>query len=54
MIRAWQTMVLAQNINGNITGVDICSDFINVLNDNANRLDFGEKVKGEGHYCLDR
>ena len=41
-----QTMVLAKNIAGDITGVDICPDFINVLNDNAKKLNFGERVNG--------
>jgi len=41
-----QTMVLAQNIIGNITGVDICPDFINVFNDNAKKLNLQERVKG--------
>jgi len=41
-----QTMVLAQNITGSITGVDICPDFINVFNDNAKKLGFQERVKG--------
>ena len=41
-----QTMVLAQNISGNITGVDICPDFINVFNDNAKKLNLEERVNG--------
>jgi len=41
-----QTMVLAQNIAGNITGVDICPDFINVFNDNAKKLNLEERVNG--------
>src|SRR5215469_2260671 len=41
-----QTMVLAQNIAGNITGVDICPDFINVFNDNAKKLNLQGRVKG--------
>ena len=41
-----QTMVLAQNIAGSITGVDICPDFINVFNANAEKLNFGERVHG--------
>ena len=32
-----QTMVLAQNISGDITGLDFCTDFINVFNDNAKK-----------------
>ena len=41
-----QTMVLAQNIAGHITGVDICPDFINVFNDNAKKLNLQERVNG--------
>ena len=41
-----QTMVLAQNIKGSITGVDICSNFIDVLNDKAKKLCLGERVNG--------
>jgi len=40
-----QTMVLAQNINGNITGIDICPDFIDVFNDNAKKLNL-QRVNG--------
>ena len=32
-----QTMVLAQKINGNITGIDICPDFIDVLSNKAKK-----------------
>lgn len=41
-----QTMVLAQNIAGNITGIDQFPDFINRLNDNAKKLNLDEKVSG--------
>jgi len=41
-----QTMVLAQNISGNITGVDLFPEFINVFNDNAKKLNLQERVKG--------
>jgi len=41
-----QTMVLAQNIIGSITGVDICPDFINIFNDNAKELGFQGRVRG--------
>ena len=41
-----QTMVLAQNIAGNIAGVDICRDFINVFNYNAKKLNLEERVHG--------
>ena len=41
-----QTMVLAENINGTIVGMDLCPDFISVLNDNARKRGFGERVTG--------
>ena len=41
-----QTMVLAQNITGKITAVDICPQFIDVLNDNAKKLNLHERVNG--------
>jgi len=41
-----QTMVLAQNIAGDITGVDQFPDFIAVFNDNAKRLNLQERVNG--------
>jgi SAM-dependent methyltransferase len=41
-----QTMVLAQNITGNITGVDLFPEFIDVLNDNAKKLNLQERVNG--------
>jgi SAM-dependent methyltransferase len=41
-----QTLVLAQNINGNIIGVDRCPDFIDVFNNNAKKLSLQERVKG--------
>jgi SAM-dependent methyltransferase len=41
-----QTMVLAQNITGNITGVDFFPDFINIFNDNAKKLNLQERVTG--------
>ena len=41
-----QTMVLAQNISGNIIGVDICPAFINIFNDNAKKLNLQERVTG--------
>jgi SAM-dependent methyltransferase len=41
-----QTMVLAQNITGNIIGVDICPDFINIFNDNAKKSNLQERVSG--------
>jgi len=41
-----QTMVLAQNISGNIIGVDISPDLIKVFNENSKKLNFGERVKG--------
>ncbi|WP_434778948.1 class I SAM-dependent methyltransferase [Neisseria sp. Ec49-e6-T10] len=41
-----QTMVLAQNLAGSITGVDISPDLINVFNDNAKKINLQERVKG--------
>ena len=41
-----QTMVLAQNITGNIIGVDFYPGFINTFNENAKKLDLQERVKG--------
>ncbi len=41
-----QTMVLAQSIAGEITGIDICPDFISVCNDNAKRLHLEKRVQG--------
>jgi len=41
-----QTMVLAQNAPGNITGIDIFPDFINQFNANANRLNLQDRAKG--------
>jgi len=41
-----QTMVLAQNIAGTITGVDLLPDFITACNDNAKKLHLQERVKG--------
>jgi SAM-dependent methyltransferase len=41
-----QTMVMAQNIAGNITGVDFFPGFINIFNDNAKKLNLQERVKG--------
>jgi len=41
-----QTMVLTQNVSGNIVGVDLCSDFINVFNNNAKKLNLQNRVNG--------
>ena len=41
-----QTMVLARNITGNITGVDLFPEFISVFNDNAKKLKLQERVNG--------
>ncbi len=41
-----QTMVLAQNTRGTITGVDICPDFIEKFNVNAQKFGFRDRVKG--------
>ena len=41
-----QTMVIAQNTRGTITGIDILPDFINILNNNAKKLDLQNRVNG--------
>jgi len=41
-----QTMTLARNINGNITGVDLFPEFIKVFNDNAAKLNLQDRVTG--------
>lgn len=41
-----QTMVLAQNIAGHITGVDRFPGFISVFNDNARKLGVQHRVRG--------
>lgn len=41
-----QTMVLAQNAPGHITGLDLFPDFITLFNRNAGRLSLQERVKG--------
>lgn len=41
-----QTMILAHNLAGSITGVDISPDLINIFNDNAKKLNLQERVKG--------
>lgn len=41
-----QTMVLAQNAPGFVTGIDLFPTFIDKLNRNANKLNLHDKVKG--------
>jgi len=41
-----QTMVLAQNVTGNIIGVDRIPSFINVFNNNAKKLNLQNRVNG--------
>ena len=41
-----QTMVLAQNITGNIVGVDMIPELINIFNDKAQKLNLAERVNG--------
>lgn len=41
-----QTIVLAQNTAGTITGVDLFPDFINQFNQNAQKLNLQSRVKG--------
>jgi ubiquinone/menaquinone biosynthesis C-methylase UbiE len=42
-----QTMTLAQNAPGNITGIDLFPEFIQLFNQNAEKLNLQERVKGE-------
>lgn len=42
-----QTMTLAQNAPGHITGIDLFPDFISLFNQNAKRLNLQARVKGE-------
>jgi ubiquinone/menaquinone biosynthesis C-methylase UbiE len=41
-----QTMVMAQNTSGKITGVDLFPTFVDLFNSNAEKLDLQERVKG--------
>ncbi|MDD5221128.1 MAG: class I SAM-dependent methyltransferase [Candidatus Pacebacteria bacterium] len=41
-----QTMILAQNMTGNITGLDFLPGFIDIFNNNAKKLNLQERVKG--------
>lgn len=41
-----QTMVLAQHAPGQITGIDLFPTFIDLFNQQADRLHLGERVKG--------
>jgi SAM-dependent methyltransferase len=41
-----QTMVLAQHVPGQITGLDVFPKFINLFNDNAASLNLQNRVKG--------
>lgn len=41
-----QTIILAQNIGGRITGVDFFPEFIDVFNDNVKKQNFGERING--------
>jgi ubiquinone/menaquinone biosynthesis C-methylase UbiE len=41
-----QTIVLAQNIVGNITGIDLFPDFIKIFNENVEKLDLKNRVNG--------
>lgn len=41
-----QTMVLAQNAPGQVTGLDLFPDFIRIFNDNAESLGLQNRVKG--------
>lgn len=41
-----QTMVLAQNIPCDVTGIDLCPDFITQFNQNAQNIDLQDRMKG--------
>jgi len=41
-----QSMVIAQNTKGSITGMDIFPDFINIFNSNAQKLNLQNRVNG--------
>ena len=41
-----QTMILAQHLAGEIIGLDLFPDFINVFNENAQKHHVGNRVKG--------
>ena len=41
-----QTMVLAKNAPGQITGIDLFPSFVDLFNFNAGRFDFKERIKG--------
>ena len=41
-----QTMILAGHLPGTIVGVDICPDFIKILNENAGNRSLQERVSG--------
>lgn len=41
-----QTMLLAQNIQGNIVGLDFMPDFINAFNNDAEKQSLSDRVKG--------
>lgn len=41
-----QTMTLAQNTSGQITGLDLFPDFIDIFNRNAHTLGLSDRVKG--------
>lgn len=41
-----QTMVLARNAPGQITGIDLFPTFISIFNENARRLGLADRVKG--------
>ncbi len=41
-----QTMILAQNTPGHITGIDMFQTFIDLFNANAGKLNIGDRVRG--------
>lgn len=44
--KSLQTMVLAQNAPGQISGIDLFPAFIYLFNSNAGRLNLQDRVKG--------
>ncbi|MBN2655147.1 MAG: class I SAM-dependent methyltransferase [Nitrospirae bacterium] len=41
-----QTIVLARNTTGHITGIDLFADFINIFNENVSKENLQDRVKG--------
>ena len=41
-----QTVILAQNTPGHITGIDLCPAFVDLFNANAKKTNLGNRMKG--------